>query len=424
MKLTRRHFLGGIGMAGAAGLAALRPADHGAAHTAYFLQLQTLLQQQGSGTPTLLLDLDLLDANIHALQQLLKPQAAYRLVVKSLSSAALIDYVLRKTGSQRLMCFHLPFLQQCAAQFPQADILLGKPLPIQAARQFVAHAPVGALPRVQWLVNNHDRLLQYRQLAAQTGTPLRINIELDVGLHRGGVSDPHQLAAMLREITAAPKLLSFSGFMGYDAHVGKIPGALQSAEQSYQQSQQRYSDAIALLRQQAPALLDQTPLTFNGAGSATLHWHRRQSVCNDLSAGSCLLKPGDFEVTGLEKFVPAAFIAAPVLKRLDGTRIPGIEHLAGPMAWWDRNLQQSWFIYGGKWLARYVSPPGLQDNALYGSSSNQSIVTGSKQIRLGVDDWVFLRPDQSEAVLLQFGDLLVHRSGQFVARWPVLQQSA
>jgi len=113
-----------------------------------------------------------------------------------------------------------------------------------------------------------------------------------------------------------------------------------------------------------------------------------------------------------------------VLKRLDGTRIPGIEHLAGPMAWWDRNLQQSWFIYGGKWLARYVSPPGLQDNALYGSSSNQSIVTGSKQIRLGVDDWVFLRPDQSEAVLLQFGDLLVHRSGQFVARWPVLQQSA
>ncbi len=95
MKLTRRHFLGGIGMAGAAGLAALRPADHGAAHTAYFLQLQTLLQQQGSGTPTLLLDLDLLDANIHVLKQVLKPQAAYRLVVKSLSSAALIDYVLR-----------------------------------------------------------------------------------------------------------------------------------------------------------------------------------------------------------------------------------------------------------------------------------------------------------------------------------------
>ena len=111
MKLTRRHFLGGIGLAGAASMAALRPADHGAPHSAYFQQLQTLLQQQGSGTPTLLLDLDLLDANIHALKQVLKPQAAYRLVVKSLPSAALIDYVLRKTGSQRLMCFHLPFLQ-------------------------------------------------------------------------------------------------------------------------------------------------------------------------------------------------------------------------------------------------------------------------------------------------------------------------
>lgn len=424
MKLTRRHFLGSIGLAGAGGLLALRPSNHGAPHSAYFQQLQTLLQQHGSGTPTLLLDLDLLDANIAALKRLLKPQAAYRLVVKSLPSAGLIDYVLQKFGEQRLMSFHLPFLQQCAAQFRQADILLGKPLPILAARQFVAHAPSGALPRVQWLVDSHERLLQYRQLAAQIGTPLRINIELDVGLHRGGVSDPHQLAAMLREITAAPRLLSFSGFMGYDAHVGKIPGVLQSAEQSYQQSQQRYGDAIALLRQQAPTLLNQAPLTFNGAGSPTLHWHRQHSVCNDLSAGSCLLKPGDFDVASLEKFVPAAFIATPVLKRLEGTRIPGIESLAGPLAWWDRNLQQSWFIYGGKWQARYQSPPGLQENPLYGSSSNQSIVTGSKQIRLGVDDWVFLRPNQSEAVLLQFGDLLAHRRGKFVALWPVLQQQA
>jgi len=424
MTLSRRHFLAGLGIAGLGGLAVLRPAGHLDALGALFLRLQTLARQHAGGIPSVLLDLDLLDANLAALKQQLNPRAAYRLVVKSLPAAGLIDYVMQHTGSQRLMCFHLPFLQQCAAQFPQADILLGKPLPIQAARQFVAHAPVGALPRVQWLVNNHERLQQYLALARGLGTRLRINIELDVGLHRGGVGEAQALAAMLREITAAPKLLSFSGFMGYDAHVGKIPGALQSAEQSYQQSQQRYSDAIALLRQQAPALLDQTPLTFNGAGSATLHWHRRQSVCNDLSAGSCLLKPGDFDVAGLEQFVPAAFIAAPVLKRLEGTRIPGIESLAGPMAWWDRNLQQSWFIYGGKWLARYVSPPGLQDNALYGSSSNQSIVTGSKQIRLGVDDWVFLRPDQSEAVLLQFGDLLVHRSGQFVARWPVLQQSA
>ncbi len=423
MTLSRRHFLAGLGIAGLGGLAVLRPADQGGGHNDYFLRLQTLARQHAGGIPSVLLDLDLLDANLAALKQQLNPRAAYRLVVKSLPAAGLIDYVMQHTGSQRLMCFHLPFLQQCATRFPTADLLLGKPLPIDAARRFVASAAPGQLPRVQWLVDSPERLQQYRQLAAQLGLPLRINIELDIGLHRGGVGDLHQLAAMLRIIAAAPQQLAFSGFMGYDAHVGKIPSLLQNAADSYRHSQEAYTAAIDLLRRQAPQLA-QASLTLNGAGSPTLHWHRQQTVCNDLAAGSCLLKPADFDLPGLEAFQPAAFIATPVLKRLDATRIPGIEALAAPQAWWDRNLQQSWFVYGGKWLARYHSPPGLQDNPLYGSSSNQSIVTGSRRVQLAIDDWVFLRPTQSEAVLLQFGDLLVHRGGEFLARWPVLRQQA
>ncbi len=38
-----------------------------------------------------------------------------------------------------------------------------------------------------------------------------------------------------------------------------------------------------------------------------------------------------------------------------------------------------------------------------------------------VDDHVFLRPTQSEAVMLQFGDLVVVRGGRIVDSWPVLQ---
>jgi hypothetical protein len=34
---------------------------------------------------------------------------------------------------------------------------------------------------------------------------------------------------------------------------------------------------------------------------------------------------------------------------------------------------------------------------------------------------VFLRPNDSEAIMLQFGDLWVVRRGQLKARWPVLQ---
>jgi D-serine deaminase-like pyridoxal phosphate-dependent protein len=45
-------------------------------------------------------------------------------------------------------------------------------------------------------------------------------------------------------------------------------------------------------------------------------------------------------------------------------------------------------------------------------------------IAIDVDDYVFLRPTQSESVMLQFGDLLVLRRGEIVHRWPVFSQGS
>ena len=53
-------------------------------------------------------------------------------------------------------------------------------------------------------------------------------------------------------------------------------------------------------------------------------------------------------------------------------------------------------------------------------SSNQQGFNASDSVDIGVDDFMFLRPTQSEAVLLQFGDLLAVRGEQIEARWPVL----
>jgi len=56
---------------------------------------------------------------------------------------------------------------------------------------------------------------------------------------------------------------------------------------------------------------------------------------------------------------------------------------------------------------------------VYGRSSNQEMVNGSAAVGLGVEDQVFLRPTQTESVLLQFGDLLAVRGGRIVDTWPV-----
>jgi D-serine deaminase-like pyridoxal phosphate-dependent protein len=47
------------------------------------------------------------------------------------------------------------------------------------------------------------------------------------------------------------------------------------------------------------------------------------------------------------------------------------------------------------------------------------MVNGSNAVGLTVEDQVFLRPTQTEAVLLQFGDLLAVRGGKIVDTWPV-----
>jgi D-serine deaminase-like pyridoxal phosphate-dependent protein len=61
---------------------------------------------------------------------------------------------------------------------------------------------------------------------------------------------------------------------------------------------------------------------------------------------------------------------------------------------------------------------------LFGRSSNQEMLNGSTSVQLQPGDYVFLRPDQSEAVLLQFGDLLVYENGAITDRWPTFPVSA
>ena len=118
-------------------------------------------------------------------------------------------------------------------------------------------------------------------------------------------------------------------------------------------------------------------LTLNGAGSPTFRLHDEGSPLNEVAVGSALLKPADFDLELLAAFEPAAFIATPVLKVLDGLHLPGPSWLGEAWALWDRNRRRTFFIYGGKWMAGFASPAGLADNALYGSSSNQSIVNAS-----------------------------------------------
>mgnify|MGYP000356717028 CR=1 FL=1 len=390
-------------------------------HDPYFDSAARALKAVGLARPTLLLDLDRVDANINRLTSSLRDGLALRLVVKSLPCPQLIAHIMDKAQTNRLMVFHQPFLNAMAEQFPEADILLGKPLPVDAAARFYDYLRPGGFDpaaQLQWLIDTPQRLIEYQALAQGRGLKLRINVEIDVGLHRGGLKDPADLDNILSMIDRDPNL-SFGGLMGYDAHVAKLPTFLGWQAREFSAVIERYSAMLETARRHDPMRPAQD-LTLNAGGSPTFHLHNEIALANEVSVGSALVKPSDFDLGSLDAFEPAAFIATPVIKASGATEIPGIPYLGDMMAWYDKNRAQSFFIYGGHWMANPVSPPGLKLNSLYGQSSNQELLNGPKSVTLKPNDFVFLRPTQSEAVMLQFGDLAVMRQSTNTAHWNVL----
>lgn len=422
--MKRRHLLIGLAAAATAGAWMLRPVDRGAPHDAYFRGMQDLLRREGPGRPMLVIDLDRYDRNAARLGRTVADNGkALRLVAKSLPSVALLKHAMARTGTTRLMSFHQPFLSALARELPQSDLLLGKPMPVRAAERFYQRLDTGGgfdpQRQLQWLVDTRERLEQYAQLARSLGTRMRISIEIDVGLHRGGLSGPAELDALLSLIAQQPEHLVLAGFMGYDAHVGKVPSLIENRETSLRKANDAYRAFLERMRSLNPGI-DAGALVLNGAGSPTFRLHGKDSPLNEVSVGSALVKPSDFDLDLLGDFEPAAFIATPVLKALDGLRLPGVDALGKAWALWDGNRRRTFFIYGGKWMANPVSPPGITGNDLYGSSSNQAILNASPSARLAVDDQVFLRPTQSEAVLLQFGDLLLVRGDRIEGHASIL----
>ncbi len=420
----RAAIIGSLAITGGA-LFMSKPDDESGPRDPYFLKIQDALMAAGIATPVLVIDRDRLNANIDTLMSHLPPDMGYRIVAKSLPSLDLIAHIRNRSGTDRLMTFNLPMLLSLSTAMPDAGQLLGKPLPVQAARTYFETLPTQYAPAanaIQWLIDTPERLAHYAALAQAIDRPLKINMEIDVGLHRGGFDPGEGLRQALEAIKADPRL-EFAGFMGYEPHIPSIPSVLGWRDRALQGAWRIYAQALDLARSVFDADT-MAGITRNAAGSPTYRYYETTEIANEIAAGSCLVKPSHFDTELLEPHQPASFIATPVIKSLPVTRIPGLEFADAAKRAWDPNSSKTVFIYGGHWLADPVDPPGLRYNETFGRSSNQEMLNGGPDLQIEPDEVVFFRPQQSEAVFLQFGDIAVYEDGAIVEMWPVFPASA
>ncbi len=415
---TRRNLLlAGGALAVSAGVG-LRPGDRGeGGHAPYFARMSAALKRAGVAQPTLVVDRQRLEQNIATVcKALASTPLALRVVTKSLQAPALLEAVLAGCKTDRLMVFNGVMLDEVVRTQPGADVLLGRPLPAIQIDEFLQRHAANEAPAAhpQLLVDSPERLNQYVAIARARATPIRINLEIDVGLHRGGLADSDAVAALL-ELAKTEKLVEVTGLMGYDAQVQGVP--FPNAE--LVRVKERYAKARAVLISKLGG--DPSKLTLNTAGSPTYAMHLDDRIANEVAIGSGFVKPMNFDLDTLSQHVPAAFIAEPVLKALDQALIPTIESLAGTLDVLDPNSRRGFFAYGGYGDAEPVSPAGLEFSPLYGG---RAMLTGSAKVDLKQDDFIFFRPRESEGVFLQFGDLAVYDGGEIVARWPTFPVAA
>ena len=370
------------------------------------------LRQAGQTLPCLVLDRARFVANLALARSRAQPGTGLRVVAKSLAALPMLDLAVQQLGAVGVMTFSSAMLHSLLQERPALDHLMGKPLPVGAAAEVLTQQ-AKAPDQVIWLLDTVVRAQQYAELAQSRGIRLRVAIELDVGLHRGGV-EPAAFAALLSQIQQMPEL-QLEGVMGYEPHLDKLPAPLR--KRSIAAVGQALRGAAALLKQRGiTGPQGATPLVNTG-GSLTFDRYGPAQGVSEVSLGSVLVKPQDFSRPATRGFLPAMFIATPILKYRANNPLPGLDGL-NPLLTWRRRANLA--IYGGYWKASPVYPPGYGYSGVFGRSSNQEVWSGPQLAASPVDHFAFLRPSQSEAVIPEFGEILVLSEGQITETWPAL----
>lgn len=407
----------------------------------YFNEISQALKQAGAHRPTLVIDKQRLDQNLSSLMKVIQTGFDYRIVAKSLPSIPLLKYIMKQSGSNRLMSFHLPFLLHVVKNLPHTDILLGKPMTVSGARQFyqwqqhiqsTKEQGYEFQPEKQlhWLVDSLERLKQYQELAKELNCTLNINLELDIGLHRGGYVGNDKNNSELRQslqLLLADKRLNLTGLMGYEAHASKIPSFLGGTPKAFSLAMEAYQSCIdQVVDVMGQDCLDS--LILNAGGSSTYPLYnkkdQRTSFINEVATASALVKPTDFDVHTLDHHLPATFIAAPVLKLVKNPELPMASGLSKFMHKVGLLPKQACFIYGGNWLATPYFPENIKRANILGHSSNQEMYELRSDSSLKMDDYLYFRPSQSEAVFLQFGEIAVYEAGAIIDWWPIFDSES
>ena len=172
-------------------------------------------------TPQLLLDLDLIDANLHRMFEAGKQRGVdVRTHFKSLKCGGLARYIKQRGGETFL-----------AAKVNEAEVLADAGITnIMIANQIVGPQKMQRLARLaqrvqlRVCVDQGDNINQLGRAVREQGATLGVLVEVDIGMARCGVPPGEAAVTLAKQIQTTPGL-RFDGLQGYDGHLQMIDDA-------------------------------------------------------------------------------------------------------------------------------------------------------------------------------------------------------
>lgn len=179
-------------------------------------------------TPALLLDLDVIDANLKRLAQAGKERGVnVRVHFKSLKCGGLARYIASK-GLPTFLCAKLNEAE-VLADAGITDILIANQVvgPLKMRRL----ADLAKRVQLRVCVDHPDNIDQLSRAMKDAGATLGVLIEIDLGMARCGVEPGDAALGLAQRIQRSPGL-RFDGLQGYDGHLQMLPDKSDQRKQS------------------------------------------------------------------------------------------------------------------------------------------------------------------------------------------------
>lgn len=260
-------------------------------------------------TPALVLDLDVLEANIAYMARFMAGASANLRPHAKTHKCAEIARRQLAAGAVGITCAKLGEAEALAHVAP--DILI--------ANQIVGPTKISRLVKlrrqtdVMVAVDNPENVDALSQAAVAAGVTLRLLVEVDVGMGRCGVSTAEEALALARRVDAAPGLV-FTGLQGYEGHTVMAP--------DFEQRKAAAEKAMAHLTSVRRFIEDSgLPVSIvSGGGTGTYNITGNYPGVDEVQAGSYVTM--DARYSGIvPEFKPAMTVLATVISKPTSERV-------------------------------------------------------------------------------------------------------